>query len=117
MLGIIAALVLEQVDTRVRDPEDAQRVAATGVLGIIPELRGAANRPLALTTDEQGLGAEAFRKLRTNLRFVRAERPRAIAVTSPSPGACAVTRPLASTATRSGSALAHIVARLGKSLP
>jgi tyrosine-protein kinase Etk/Wzc len=85
VLGVMAALVLEQVDTRVRDPEDAQRVAATGVLGIIPELRSAANRPLALATDEQGLGAEAFRKLRTNLRFVRAERPRAIAVTSPSP--------------------------------
>ena len=84
-LGIIAALVLEQVDTRVHDSEDAQRAAAVGVLGLIPELRGDRNRPLALATDEQSLGAEAFRKLRTNLRFVRAERPRAIAVTSASP--------------------------------
>ncbi len=84
-LGIMAALVIEQVDTRVRDPEDAQRVTSVGVLGLIPELRGANNRPLALATDEQSLGAEAYRKLRTNLRFIRAERPRAIAVTSPSP--------------------------------
>jgi polysaccharide biosynthesis transport protein len=84
-LGIIAALVLEQVDTRVRDPEDAQRVTSVGVLGLIPELRGDANRPLAIAEDDMSLGAEAYRKLRTNLRFVRADRPRAIAVTSPSP--------------------------------
>jgi succinoglycan biosynthesis transport protein ExoP len=84
-LGIVAALVLEQVDTRVRDPEDATRVTSVGVLGLIPELRGDASRPLAIATDDQSLGAEAYRKLRTNLRFVRADRPRAIAVTSPSP--------------------------------
>jgi succinoglycan biosynthesis transport protein ExoP len=84
-LGVIAALVLEQVDTRVRDPEDAQRVASVNVLGLIPDLRGENNRPLALATDEQSIGSEAYRKLRTNLRFIRAERPRAIAVTSPSP--------------------------------
>jgi tyrosine-protein kinase Etk/Wzc len=84
-LGVIAAFVLEQVDTRVRDPEDAQRAASVGVIGLIPELRGVIGRPLTLAEDEQTLGAEAYRKLRTNLRFVRAERPRAIAVTSPSP--------------------------------
>lgn len=84
-LGIIAAFVLEQIDTRVRDPEDAQRAASVGVIGLIPELRGEGNRPLALAVDEQSLAAEAYRKLRTNLRFVRADRPRAIAVTSPSP--------------------------------
>lgn len=84
-LGIIAAFMLEQIDTRVRDPEDAQRATSVGVIGLIPELKAVANRPLALSTDEQSLGAEAYRKLRTNLRFVRAERPRAIAVTSPSP--------------------------------
>lgn len=85
ILGIIAALVLEKVDTRVHDSEDAQRAASVGVLALIPELRGDRNRPLALAQDDQSVGAEAFRKLRTNLRFVRAERPRAIAVTSASP--------------------------------
>lgn len=85
MLGVLAAFVLEQVDTRVRDSEDAQRAASVGVIGLIPEMRSDANRPLALVADEQTRGAEAYRKLRTNLRFVRAERPRAIAVTSPSP--------------------------------
>jgi polysaccharide biosynthesis transport protein len=84
-LGVIAALILEQVDTRVRDPEDAQRVTSVGVLGLIPEMRGDMNRPLAIAEDDMSLGAEAYRKLRTNLRFVRADRPRAIAVTSPSP--------------------------------
>lgn len=84
-LGIIAAFMLEQIDTRVRDPEDAQRATSVGVIGLIPEFKGSDNRPLALALDERSLGAEAYRKLRTNLRFVRAERPRAIAVTSPSP--------------------------------
>ena len=84
-LGVVAALVLEKIDTRVHDSEDAQRAASVGVLALIPELRGDRNRPLALAQDDQSIGAEAFRKLRTNLRFVRAERPRAIAVTSASP--------------------------------
>jgi capsular exopolysaccharide synthesis family protein len=83
-LGIVAALVLEQIDTRVRDPEDAQRAASVGVIGLIPELRGDGSRPLT-AIDDQSVGAEAYRKLRTNLRFARTERPRAIAVTSPSP--------------------------------
>jgi polysaccharide biosynthesis transport protein len=85
MLGVFSALVLEQMDTRVRDVEDAQRVSTVGVIGMIPEMRTEANRPLALLAGEQTAGAEAYRKLRTNLRFVRADRPRSIAVTSPSP--------------------------------
>ncbi|HUP87892.1 MAG TPA: polysaccharide biosynthesis tyrosine autokinase [Longimicrobiales bacterium] len=85
-LGVVAASVLEQIDTRVRDPEDANRATAVGVIGMIPELKAnESNRPLALGADEHTLAAEAYRKLRTNLRFVRADRPRAIAVTSPSP--------------------------------
>ena len=85
ILGVLAAFVLEQMDTRVRDAEDAQRAAAVGVIGMIPELRGDASRPLAIRSDDHTLGAEAYRKLRTNLRFLRADRPRVIAVTSPSP--------------------------------
>jgi succinoglycan biosynthesis transport protein ExoP len=85
ILGILAAFVLEQMDTRVRDAEDAQRAAAVGVIGMIPELRGDSSRPLAIKADDHTIGAEAYRKLRTNLRFLRAERPRVIAVTSPSP--------------------------------
>lgn len=85
-LGVVAASVLEQIDTRVRDPEDANRATAVGVIGMIPELKAnESNRPLTLGADEHTLAAEAYRKLRTNLRFVRADRPRAIAVTSPSP--------------------------------
>lgn len=85
MLGVLAAFVLEQMDTRVRDAEDAQRAASVGVIGMIPELRGDASRPLTLKADDHTLGAEAYRKLRTNLRFLRADRARVIGVTSPSP--------------------------------
>ncbi len=85
MLGALAAFVLEQLDTRVRDADDAQRAAAVGVIGLIPELRGEDGRPLAIKTDDHTVGAEAYRKLRTNLRFLRADRPRVIAITSPSP--------------------------------
>ena len=85
VLGVMAAFVLEQMDTRVRDAEDATRASSVGVIGMIPELRGDASRPLAIKADDHTIGAEAYRKLRTNLRFLRADRPRVIAVTSPSP--------------------------------
>jgi capsular exopolysaccharide synthesis family protein len=85
MLGAMAAFVLEHLDTRVRDADDAQRAAAIGVIGLIPELRSDGNRPLAINSDDHTMGAETYRKLRTNLRFLRATRPRVIAVTSPSP--------------------------------
>jgi capsular exopolysaccharide synthesis family protein len=85
MLGAMAAFVLEHLDTRVRDADDAQRAAAVGVIGLIPELRAENTRPLAINSDDHTVGAEAYRKLRTNLRFLRANRPRVIAVTSPSP--------------------------------
>ncbi|MEX0890914.1 MAG: polysaccharide biosynthesis tyrosine autokinase [Gemmatimonadota bacterium] len=86
-LGMLAALLLEQLDTRVRDPEDVQRSAGVGVIGLIPALReSSGGRPLALSqAEQQTAGAEAFRKLRTNLRFIRAERPQVVAVTSAGP--------------------------------
>ena len=85
MLGALAAFVLEHLDTRVRDVDDAQRAAAIGVIGLIPELRSDGGRPLAINSEDHSVGAEAYRKLRTNLRFLRATRPRVIAVTSPGP--------------------------------
>ncbi|MGH7469803.1 MAG: polysaccharide biosynthesis tyrosine autokinase [Longimicrobiales bacterium] len=85
LMGVLAAFLLEQFDTRVRDADDVERTAAVNVIGTIPELRGRTLRPLAVQTDELTVGAEAYRKLRTNLRFVRADRPRVIAVTSPNP--------------------------------
>jgi capsular exopolysaccharide synthesis family protein len=85
LLGIIAAFLLEQFDTRVRDADDVERTAAVNVIGTIPELRTRKGRPLVIQADEHTVGGEAYRKLRTNLRFVRADRPRLIAVTSPNP--------------------------------
>ncbi len=85
ILGALAAFLLEQLDTRVRDADDAERTTSVNVIGMIPELRRGGTRPLALQPDEQTAGGEAYRKLRTNLRFVRADRPRLIAVTSPNP--------------------------------
>jgi tyrosine-protein kinase Etk/Wzc len=86
-LGMMAALLLEQLDTRIRDAADATRHSGLNVIGLIPPLRAdnALGRPLPLAMQEQAVGAEAFRKLRTSLRFVKAESPRVIAVTSPSP--------------------------------
>ena len=86
-LGMMAALLLEQLDTRIRDAADATRHSGLNVIGMIPPLRAdtSLGRPLPLAMQEQAVGAEAFRKLRTSLRFVKAESPRVIAVTSPSP--------------------------------
>lgn len=86
-MGLMAALLLEQLDTRIRDSADATRHSGLNVIGLIPPLRAdlTLGRPLPLAMQEQAVGAEAFRKLRTSLRFVKADSPRVMAVTSPSP--------------------------------
>lgn len=88
-LGVGAAFGLEYLDATVRYPWDAESVVGLPIIGIVPELklrphpRGGAG-PAAI--DPSGPGVESFRMIRTTLRFVRADRPQVIAVTSPGPG-------------------------------
>lgn len=87
LFGIILASLRNSLDTRLRDRADVTRAARHPLIGEIPNDTTAERYPLAQDGNWYGLRAEAFRQLRTNLRFVRVdEPPRTIVVTSPLPG-------------------------------
>ena len=86
ILSLVAALLLDVLDRRVRLRRDAEAIFGRPVLAAIPESR-------SLRTDGgealhlSGAEAEAFRTLRTNLRYFDVDREiRSVLVTSSAPG-------------------------------
>ncbi len=86
MLGVGVALLRDQLDNTIKDPEALEKVAGTGVVGYVPfDKKLVVDHAIAFDTDNSGT-AEAFRKLRTNLQFLAVDNPpRLIIVTSSSP--------------------------------
>ena len=86
LVGYGLVFLRRQLDTRLRTVADVETETGASVLGVVPltpELRGHASRSL----DQLGLAAEAFRQIRTNLRFVSVDHaPRSIVVTSANAG-------------------------------
>jgi capsular exopolysaccharide synthesis family protein len=96
-IGVVVAvgvvLILEFTDTAIRDADDITREFGVPVLGVIPfrreaQLHGTGQR---LPSDDDDLrprryyahAGEAYRTLRSNIRFVAADRPvRSLLVTS-----------------------------------
>ncbi len=84
-LGVAYLLVFvrRQLDTRVRTVADVEEHTGASVLGVVPqtkELKAVRGRG---RVGELGVAAEAFRQIRTNLRFVGVDHPaRSIVVTS-----------------------------------
>ncbi len=81
-VGAVAAVVVEHLDTRVRESEDAEEVTGLEVVGKVPLLasRGAGRLESRL------VGKEALRAIRTQLHFATARPHRILAVTSAEPG-------------------------------
>jgi tyrosine-protein kinase len=73
ILGVGAAVLREIFDKRIRYDEDAAAVADAPILGYIPRDRYADARPLIVVDDPDSAAAEAFRRLRTNLRALSAD--------------------------------------------
>jgi capsular exopolysaccharide synthesis family protein len=70
LLGAGLALVLARFDTRIRTKEDAEEAFGMPVLAEVPLLKRQARRkkrPIVTLTDQDSLGAEAYRRLRTLL--------------------------------------------------
>lgn len=86
MLGLLAALARDQLDTRVREVDDLPD--GLPVLASIPFDRAAEQTPALVDKQGSRARAEAFRRLRTNLRFtdVDDQPVQVLAVTSPMPG-------------------------------
>lgn len=83
LLGVALAVVRDRLDVTVRSTADLSGLSTAPNLGGIPYDPNAPRQALALLTDPMGRRAEAYRALRTNLRFVNAaRRPRRIVVTS-----------------------------------
>lgn len=93
LVGLALALTLEYMDDSLRYPEQAAQAAGLAVIGRIPKLSLKNGNVASVFRDrgenaglEEVEGAEAFRMLRTNLRFVQANGARVFCVTSPGPG-------------------------------
>jgi capsular exopolysaccharide synthesis family protein len=106
LLGITAALMLDQLDRTIRTVEDAEAIGIT-ILGIMPKIdddsvsgngtygrkrrtaklaEQLSNRDLVVHTHPKSSAAECFRTIRTNLTFMSADKARkTVVVTSGSP--------------------------------
>src|SRR5205823_1128448 len=76
LLGIGLALLWETLDTRVRSAEDVSSKLRAPLLGRLPtpSRRIRNSDSLVMIEEPEGVQAEAFRMLRTNLEFARLER-------------------------------------------
>ena len=81
LLGAMGAVVLERLDSSIKDSTDAERASGYAVLGNVPLISSGSGRSQTVW-----LGQESFRSIRTNLRFAFTEEPRVLAVSSPAPG-------------------------------
>lgn len=79
-LGFLGALMLEQIDTSISDIEEVESFMKRPVLGLVPRI---AAHVLVVARDPKSSGAEAFRSLLINLRFiVTREQPMRLLITS-----------------------------------
>ena len=111
VLGLASAVILEVLDTTIRDGEEAEAIAGLPILAEVPQLcppidhlqpallghravgfarklfRKAETAPLRLVALSEPLspGAEAYRTLRTSLLVSSGARPQVLAVTSSVP--------------------------------
>lgn len=88
LLGGIAALVFEYFDESIKSKDDLERFAPdVPVLGMIPTTLGWKDRGesrVVSLTDPSSPSAEAYRTLRTSIRFLAVDKPlRTIQITSP----------------------------------
>lgn len=85
-LGGGIALLLEQIDEGVKDPQDIANVTALPMLGTIP-IAATGETPLELLADRKSAQSEAYLSIRTSLQFSTSQGvPRSIALTSTRPG-------------------------------
>jgi capsular exopolysaccharide synthesis family protein len=84
-VGSALAFVRDYFDDSVKTKEMAERVTGVTTLGLIPKIDGRSD--IVTVTHPTAPAAEAFRLLRTSVKFLGVERQvRVVQVTSPSPG-------------------------------
>jgi capsular exopolysaccharide synthesis family protein len=84
--GVGAAALREALDTSVKSADALPSLTESPVLGTIPFDSAAKQSPLIVLENAHSQRAEAFRHLRTNLRYLNVDRPvRSLVVTSAVP--------------------------------
>ncbi len=88
MAGVGAAFVIEYLDDTIKASQDIPALLGTSVLALIGRIEQAGNkRSLVSNHDQRSPIAEAYRMLRTNIRFSMVDdNIRTLLITSPSPG-------------------------------
>jgi capsular exopolysaccharide synthesis family protein len=115
-LGVGGALLRAQLDTRIAHVSEIETITGRAPLGIVPFDSSSKTQPL-ISSDQSSPRAEAFRTLRTNLRFADVDNPpKALVVTSalPSEGKSTSACNIALTLALNGSRVALIEADLRK---
>ena len=83
--GIVLAFVRDYFDDSIKTKETVDRVTGVSTLGLIPKVPGGSD--VVTISNPTAPAAEAFRLLRTSVKFLAVERQvRVVQVTSPSPG-------------------------------
>ncbi|MDP9348682.1 MAG: polysaccharide biosynthesis tyrosine autokinase [Gemmatimonadota bacterium] len=88
LFGLGLVFGTEFLDMKVRHAEQVKVLTGLDILGVVPPFSAEADdeRPYLTHVRGQTADAEAFRSLRTMLRFTSSESSRVLAVTSASPG-------------------------------
>ena len=89
LIGLGAAFLVDYLDTGIRDEDDLERATGHPTLAVIPQNPDASTGRLQLvtSTDPDSPPAEAYRDLRTAVRFLAIDHTlKLVQVTSPRPG-------------------------------
>jgi len=84
VVGIGLAILIENLDLRIRNHGDIEAISTASVLGGIGFDEGATENPLIVHTKPKSTRAEAFRQLRTNIQFIEAVEGRKSVIISSS---------------------------------
>ena len=87
LIGAVIAVVRKQFDVRVRDQATVEELTGSGTLAVVPDDKKLAEQRERSIVHISGVTGEAFRQLRTNLRFANVDNPpRSVVITSANPG-------------------------------
>ncbi len=117
MLAVGAAFVIEYLDDTLKSPDDVNRTLGLPTLSAIGRLKEGQNE-LILTADPLSPVSEAFRVLRTNIRYSSVDRPLQVLLvtsTGPEEGKSVVAANLATALAQAGLRTALVDADLRRS--
>lgn len=86
LAGVLLALARHLLDTRLRGVDDIRQLTDTPILGMIPSWRGADAEKVSVLRRPRSPRSEAYRRLKSNLEFIKEGGATCIVVTSALPG-------------------------------